>query len=210
MTIAEMHSLADLLIDKANAPWFSPEEKDRFLNLEINAYVKRKYSQFESDEKVRKDLLTLVSAPYSVASDIINLEVIPLADFLFVLRVECDITNSCGTKTGIPVKPAQHDDFAEAQRDPFNKADDSNPRYLESLNTLGERIIQVYSDNAPTTTRMVYLKQPVTVDINTPTDCNLPAHTHEEIVNGAVAKMLANIEGFEDYQVQLNEINKQE
>jgi len=211
VTIAEMQDLADLLIDKANAPWFSPEEKDRFINLAINEYVKNKHKAFETGEKVREDLLTLVSAPHVVNStDIVNLEVVALSDFLFVLRVEADITNSCGTKTGIPVKPAQQDDFAESRKDPFNKPDDGHPVYLQSTNVANERIITVYSDTVPDEIRMVYLKQPVEVDFNTGTDSDLPDHTHEEIVNLAVRKMLGTIEGFENYQVQLNEIDKQE
>jgi hypothetical protein len=207
MTIAEMHSLEDLLIDKANAPWFTPVEKDRFTNLAINEYVKNKHKLFETDEKVREDLLSLVINHPPVAGDTINLS--SINDFLFVLRVEVDITNDCGTNTGIPVTPMQQDDFSESQRDPFNKAEDEHPQYLQFVEA-GDRVIKVYSDTLPTAIRMTYLKQPVAVNINTPTDSNLPVHTHEEIVNLAVRKMLATIEGFENYQVQLNEINNQE
>ena len=39
MTIIEMHKLADLLIDKADAPWFTSEEKDMFINLAIKQIV---------------------------------------------------------------------------------------------------------------------------------------------------------------------------
>jgi REP element-mobilizing transposase RayT len=208
MTIAEMHDLADLLIDKANAPWFSPDEKDRFINLAINEYVKNKYRKFEIDEKVREDLLTLVSEVYSVNNtDLINLEIVP--DFLFALRLEMDVNSVCGLLTGVPITPMQQDDFSESQRDPFNKATDKYPQYLQNTQA-GNRTIQVYSDVIPTQVRMIYLRQPVEVDINTPTDSDLPDHTHEEIVNLAVRKMLATIEGFENYQAQINEINNQE
>jgi len=208
MTIAEMHILADLLIDKADAEWFNPIEKDRFINLAINEYTKTKYAVFETNEKVREDLLTLVSSPYVVLADnTINLEVVP--NFLFALRVEVDIDSDCGFKRGIPVTPMQQDDFSESQRDPFNRATDSYPQYLQFVET-GNRIIRVYSDNTPDEIRLTYLNQPTAVDFGTGTDSNLPAHTHEEIVNLAVRKMLATIESFEDYQVQLNEINNQE
>ena len=208
MTILEMHDLADLLIDKANAPWFSPAEKDSFINLGINEYVKNKYRAFEIDEKVREDLLTLVSEVFVVNStDIINLEIVP--NFLFALRLEMDVNSDCGLLTGVPITPMQQDDFSESQRDPFNEATDKYPQYLQNVQG-GNRTIQVYSNNTPTEIRMIYLRQPVTVDISVPTDSDLPAHTHEEIVNLTVRKMLATIEGFQNYQLQLNEINKQE
>jgi hypothetical protein len=208
MTIAEMHELADLLIDKANAPWFSPDEKDTFINLAINEYVKNKYRQFEIDEKVREDLLTLVSDIYSVNNtNLVNLEAVP--EFLFALRLEMDVNSVCGTLTGVPITPMQQDDFSESQRDPFNKATDKYPQYLQNTQA-GNRTIQVYSDAVPTQIRMIYLRQPVEVDIVAPTDSDLPDHTHEEIVNLAVRKMLATIEGFENYQAQINEINNQE
>jgi hypothetical protein len=203
-----MHTLADLLIDKANAPWFTPDEKDIFINLAINEYVKNKHKQFELNEKVREDLLTLVSPTYTVVTtDVIDLDVVP--SFLFVLRVEIDVVSTCGPLRGIPVTPMQQDDFSESQRDPFNKATDKQPQYLQNVQG-GARTLQVYSDNQPTEIRMIYLQQAVEVNINTNTDCNLPDHTHEEVVNLAVRKMLGTIEGFQNYQVQQNEINNQE
>lgn len=208
MTIAEMHDLCDLLIDKANGVWFSPLEKDRFINLAIDEYVKNKHKLFEVDEKVREDLLSLVISPFIVnATDTINLEVVP--NFLFVLRVEADITGTCGALTGLPVSPRQQDDFSESERDPFNKSTDKYPVYLQFVEA-GNRIIKAYSDTVPLQMRMTYLREPVEVNIVTPTNCDLPEHTHDEIVNLAVRKMMATIEGFQNYQAQLNEIDNQE
>ena len=209
MTIAEMHTLVDLLIDKANAPWFTPAEKDNFLNLAIQEYTKNKHMLFETDEKVREDLLTLVVSPYTVlATDTINLDTI--GNFLFALRLEATITNACGTKTGIPVSPRQHDDFASLQRDPFNKASDDYPVYLQ-FEIGGARSMKVYSTTTPPDAlNLTYLRTPAVVSITVPTNCDLPQHTHEEIVNLAVRKMLMTIDGFENYQFQINEINSQE
>lgn len=208
MTIAEMHTRADLLIDKANAPWFTPVEKDDFLNQAIEEYVNKKHKAFETDEKVREDLLSLVVSPYVAATtDTIDLD--SITDFLFVLRLEADITDNCGTKTKIPVAPRQHDDFSESERDPFNKSSNQYPVYLQFVET-GVRVIKVYSDNTPDELRMTYLRKPAVVNITTPTDCDLPEHTHKDIVNLAVRKMLFTVEGFDNYQVQLNEIENQE
>jgi hypothetical protein len=202
-----MHDQCDLLIDKANAPWFSPTEKDKFLNLAINEYVKNKYRAFEVDEKVREDLLTLVSPVFTVAGNIINLDAVP--NFLFILMINADINSPCGDLSKVPVKPIQYDKLSESQRDPFNVAADKYPQYTQNMQG-GLRTVEVISPTIPTLLRMVYLTKPAVVDIVAPVNCNLPEHTHEEIVNLAVRKMLGTIEGFENYQVQQNEINKQE
>jgi hypothetical protein len=207
MTILEMHTLADLLIDKANAPWFNATEKDRFINMAINEYTKNKYAAFEVDEKVREDLLTLVLTNTTLDSSTINLDTVP--NFLFVLRLEMDVNSPCGILTNVPITPMRHDVFVESRRDPFNKPADKYPQYTQSV-VGGARTITIFSDTVPTAVRMVYLAQPATVSITVPTNCNLPVHTHEEIVNLAVRKMLGTIEAFQNYQVQTNEIKNQE
>lgn len=206
MTIAEMHTRCDLLIDKADAPWFNPTEKDFFLNMAIMEYVKNKYRAFEVDEKVREDLLTLVLS-YSIAGATINLDVVP--NFLFALRVAMDVNSPCGNLTDVPVTPMRHDAFIESKRDPFNKPADKYPQYTQQT-TGGVRTLSVSSDTVPTLLKMVYLATPATVSITVPTNCNLPVHTHDEIVNLAVRKMLGTIEAFQNYQVQTNEIKNQE
>lgn len=208
MTIAEMHTRLDLLIDKANSVWFNPTEKDEFLNMAIMEYVKNKHRAFETNEKVREDLLTLVISSYDVfTTDTIDLDAI--GDFLFALRLEADINATCGPLTGVPVPPRQQDDFSESERDPFNKASDKYPVYLQS-DSAGARTITVYSDTLPDALRLTYLREPAIVSITVPTDCDLPVHTHDEICNLAARKMFGNIEGFESYQAQMNEINNHE
>lgn len=207
MTIAEMHTYLDRLIDKANAPWFTPEEKDAFINDAIQEYVKNKYAKFETVEKVREDLLTLVLEFTDTNTNTIDLD--SLSNFWFVLRLQVDIDSDCGELTGIPVTPMQHDDIAASQLDPFNKATDEYPQY-EQIFTGGVRTIRILSDNVPTSLKMVYLAEPVSVDINTPTDSNLPEHTHREVLNIAVRMMFANLEDPGQYQIQLNEILNQE
>lgn len=207
MTIAQMHTQCDLLIDKANAPWFTPAEKDLFLNDAILEFVKNEYDKFEVNEKARENLLTLVSPNYQVlATNLINLETVP--NFLYVLMLNADINSACGNLVGVPVKPIQYDDLYEAKRDPFNKPSDKYPLYTQNVQG-GNRTIQVFSDVVPAALNMIYLMSPAVVSITVPTNCNLPLHTHIEIVNIAVRMMLGNVEKFQNYQVQQNEIKNQ-
>ena len=60
MDIIQMHKLADLLIDKADAPWFTSEEKDMFINLAMKQIVDVNYREFEKNEEARAKLNTLV------------------------------------------------------------------------------------------------------------------------------------------------------
>ena len=46
MNIIEMHTLCDLLIDKADAPWFTAEEKDEFIDLAQIEYLDNNYRFF--------------------------------------------------------------------------------------------------------------------------------------------------------------------
>lgn len=46
MDIIEMHDLCDLLIDKANAPWFTSSEKDDFINLAQIEFLDNSYRFF--------------------------------------------------------------------------------------------------------------------------------------------------------------------
>lgn len=207
MTIAQMHTACDLLIDKANAPWFTPAEKDIFLNEAILEYVKNEYDKFEVSEKTRENLLTLVSPNFQVlATNLINLETVP--NFLYVLMLNANINSPCGNLVGVPVKPVQYDDLYEAKRDPFNKPADKYPLYTQNVQG-GNRTIEVFSDTVPAVLNLIYLMTPAVVSITVPTNCNLPLHTHQEIVNIAVRIMLGNVEKFQNYQVQQNEIKSQ-
>ena len=85
MTLLEWHETADLLIDKADAPYFNSTEKDRFFNLSQVEFVETRYGQFEFNERRRKELIPLVRVSTAVTANIINLDAI--TDFLFILNV---------------------------------------------------------------------------------------------------------------------------
>jgi len=209
MTIAAMHDLADLLIDKADAPWFNATEKDRFINLASMEMAKNRYSEFEFNEKRRKDLLSLVRVEEIASSANVNLEIIP--DFLFVLSLAADFNDtSCNrVLSQISVRPMQLDDYRRAQHDPFNQPTDDEPFYIER-NTGGSRQLEVKSTTTPTRLYLDYLKRPAEVSLSGNIDSDFPEHMHEEIVNLAVRKMFATLSDGEHYQLQLNEIQSQE
>ena len=85
MNIIEMHEYCDLLLDKADSPWFSSSEKDKFLNLAQAEFVESRYRLFEQNERIRKALIPLVRQTVGVNASEINLSIIP--DFMFTLSL---------------------------------------------------------------------------------------------------------------------------
>jgi hypothetical protein len=208
MTIAEMHDIIDLLLDKEDTPWFNPTEKDKFINLALMEFAETRYSQFEFNEKRREELLPLVRTLSVTNQATIDLDAVP--DFMFVLSVSGYWDDGCAPNGSRleSLKPVSLDKYAESQSDPFNRNDDSNPGYLQR-NDGTNNLIEVLSSTSPATLELNYLKLPQQVDIVTSTDSDLPVATHEEIVNITVRKMMMTISD-DKYQVQINEMNNQE
>lgn len=213
MTILEMHTMCDLLLDKANSPWFNSSEKDKFLNLAHAEFVETRYRQFELDERTRKELLPLVRK-FTSATNVSSINLSGISGFMFTLNLLAEFTKKCGTGTFITkVSPLQLDDEGENELDPFNKSEDDNPTYIE-YNNGTDNIVEVKSTNAPKFLFLKYLMMPTVVLLDTANPSNsvnsiMPEFTHEEIVNIAVRKMMATTEQQLNYQLQSNEINNQ-
>lgn len=208
-----MHIMCDLLLDKANSPWFNPSEKDKFLNLAHAEFVETRYRQFELDERTRKELLPLVRI-FTSSSNVSLVNLSGIVGYMFTLNLIAEFNKKCGTGTfKIKVTPLQLDDEAENELDPFNRSEDDNPTYVE-YNNGTNNIAEVKSTNVPLLLFLKYLKMPVKVllDVTNPANnvnSEMPEFTHEEIVNIAVRKMMATTEQQLNYQLQNNEINNQ-
>ena len=56
MTLEEAHDLIDLLLDKADQPYFITDEKNRFLDLAISDFISYHYQKMDIDEDSRRAL----------------------------------------------------------------------------------------------------------------------------------------------------------
>jgi len=210
MTILEMHKLADLLIDKADAPWFTSDEKDMFINLAVNQIVDVNYRVFEKDEEARAKLNTIVKTTNQGSVDEVNLTAIN--DFRYTLALKGTTPDKCGNLVTRKISPVQWDDEAGNQNDPFNKNSNTNLGYVQENKEIGNpavksSVLKILSDTKPTNVILVYLKTPTNVSASgTIVNCELPDSVHEEVVNLAVKKMLGTIESQVQYQMQSNEI----
>jgi len=211
MTIVEMHSLCDIITDKNNAPWFTPDEKDKWIQLAELEFVKQKVMNYEVDEKGRKDLLTLLRSytPGNVAS--VNLD--NAEELMYIVQVKGDFIDSCSSVSRTePIAPVQLDDEAELEKDPFFSLDDETPGYIETYEN-GFRELIIRSTTTPNNVLVRFIKKPRLVlnDVNVPANnvnSELPVHVHEEIVNIATRKMLGTVQEQFQYQVQQNEENQ--
>lgn len=92
----------------------------------------------------------------------------------------------------------QHDDILTMMDDPFNHA-----WYKEPVYTIEENYIDVYTDQEFVVPKVTikYLRKPAEISIINGVGCELPVHTHHEIVEMTVKSIL---EGIQDprYQTQ--------
>jgi hypothetical protein len=88
-------------------------------------------------------------------------------------------------------KYAQHDDIIYMQDDPFNRVDYRSPLY-----TIEENFIDIHTDDTFVVPKVniKYVRTPVAISKLGGVGCELPEHTHPEIVEMAVKSILEGIE----------------
>ena len=235
MNIETMHVNVKLEHDKTSAlelPSFEPEEIDFWINMAIRRFGKTRYggisskgTSFEQTQKRIDDLRTLIkvySDPSGIAGSIDSTKgytfQLPIEgselgdeDYWFALAEEVTITvDAVETKVG--VIESTLDEYRFRVDDPFSEHilhyGSAKPIRLFHGNS-----VELISDGNYTVDdyHLTYLRKPVDVDISaeTPVDCDLPEHTHDEIVKLAVNMMLENIEQ-PRYQTHMNEVNTME
>jgi hypothetical protein len=231
MTISEMHTAFKMELDKTSSlqlPAFELEEIDFWLNHAIRSFVKNRYRGkldgvgFEQITKRTEDLKTLVveasvipiAGTVKIPSWVANLAT--LTDKWFILGEEVTISyNKLGT-VGLTTKKqgvteCTIDTYVSHLNDPYSEHilhyEEAKPLRLVYQNT-----IELVTDGNYTITNyhIRYLKKPATVSIlSAPTvSCDLPEHTHDEIVKLAANMVLENIEQprYKSHDVELNKV----
>jgi len=226
MDIETMHQNVKLELDKTSAlelPAFEPEEIDFWLNMAIRRFVKTRYASFEKSQKRIDDLRTLVSVytdDTAGVGDYPNGYKFPLPvadsgegneDYWFTLQEEANIVVS-GTETRVGVVESTVDEYRFRVDNPFSEHV-LHYGLAKPLRIYNVDSVELISDGNYTVDdyHLTYLRVPATVD-NVPagtTDCDLPEHTHDEIVKLAANMMLENVEQ-PRYQTHMNEVNTME
>ena len=210
MTITDMHLAIKLELDKTSAlelPSFEPEEIDFWLNNAIRKFVKTRYSgsnlkrtSVEETQKRTDDLRTVTvhsqylpsiytgSYPNGTVFDIPS-------DYWFALQEEADIQIS-GVTSRVGITECTSDEYSTMLEDPFSehKVHYGLAKPLRLFNNTQVELINDGTYNV-STYYLTYIKKPAEVQIIVPAvDCDLPEHTHDEIVKMTANMMLENIE----------------
>lgn len=219
-------------LDTQGYPGFEPAELDFFINRAIERFYKTRYSgnnvKGESVEETQKrtdDLRTMFrrnpASATTIASVSTGLFSYLLPDGLgtdpkYLFLISCTVgvnVDECGdTIQGeriIKARQITHDQLDEYLRDPFHKPDLDECLYVFE----GDKVF-IYTGGLYTVKsfNMVYLTYPAKVDSTSiPTvDCDLPAHTHQEIVDIAVRLCIAAVEDTSRLQIDSATIREQE
>ena len=221
MAIQEMHIAVKLGLDKSTAlelPAFEPEEIDLWLNEAILLFTKTRYSgnnakkeSFEQTQKRINDLSTLVTdaedagtlgLALTTSVDYPNSYVASSAwptDYMFSVAEEVgtDTVNGVASVNRWGVTQCTFDEYRQKIDDPYSEHI-LHYNSAKPLRLFDDTNVRLITDSNYTLDRyyLTYIRVPATVDVVSVTtvDCDLPDHTHNEIVSISVDLMLENIE----------------
>lgn len=225
MTVQDFHIAIDIELDKTldfDYPYILPEQKDYWLNKAQDRFVKQRAfgnnrtgKSFEEDEKRIDDLRTIVIRSSALSATTLGTDYIVNLpeDYLYLFRHKCTTNSSkYGTNIVSGVQTTQ-DEINIFQQDPFWQPVALEPLYYLIGNTI---VYETTGNFSVVSANITYINiynriQYGTIYISPTTDiqCELPIHTHQEIVDIAIAMMLENIES-QRYQSNLNELTKSE
>lgn len=222
-----MHIGFQIGVDKVsslNYPGFEPEEVDFLLNQAQDRFVKTRYGRnniyrkgFEETQKRTDDIRTIVKNAIltptpSISSNkpfgyYVTLPSSPTDLYWFAVNEEADVLvadcNGNQVTNRVKVIPITHDEYNRIIKDPFNKPDEENVLRLANegqFELLGSSSFQIV------TYYLRYLRSPARIDLVNLVDCELPEHTHQEVVDLACGIAL---EGIESRRFQTNTIETQ-
>lgn len=230
MTATEMNTSFKLSLDKSDAlnyPSFSDTEIDFWLNVAQDRFVKQrlygdepKHKSIKNSPKRMDDLKSILKRVILVADTGDNrgdggIAYIMPSDYKFYIKSETKISRANiivdTTARYVENKLITHDDLDKVLRTAYNNPilrkpcvllefdDDSTPA------NLGNIIVYKDADTSITEFTLIYIMNYNTISsvANPDVNCQLPNHTHQEIVDIAVNLVIENIES---PRVQTNDV----
>jgi hypothetical protein len=218
MTILEMQIAFELevgVIDNTIKPLSS--DIMYWLNRAIEKFIKTRYSQFEKNQKRIDDLRSLVTE-IAISTNAGTLKpnsyiaTIPV-NYMFTLGEEClitytDIANVVKNKR-VGVTETTVDRYRDEIDNPFSEHI-LHYEWARPLRLFSGSVIELISDGEYSVPAyyLRYLKKPTIVNLPS-TNCDLPEHTHSEIIKLAVEMYLENTKN-NRYTTYSNEVNTME
>ena len=69
MNLTQAHDLIDLLLDKADQPYFIEDEKNEFLNQAITSFINNHYQRYDEEQVSRDALMYFTDNLDEISSD---------------------------------------------------------------------------------------------------------------------------------------------
>jgi|TARA_R100000482_G_C5124619_1_gene147911 hypothetical protein len=191
MTTTEAFEYLDLLLDKADQPYFIDSEKEKFINLAITEFINKYYDKIDSNSESRTALNGLYKFAQQDSADIATWNFAnryDITDNFFMYPIAVKVNDNEAEFKG-------YKEYVEdlSTSDPFNKSNTDYPSYVVNNNGIN-------MNPAPTTYfRLVYLYRPTITEAFD--DGKVQENYQIEILNIASRKMFANIES-QSYEMQ--------
>ena len=208
MTLAQARNLLDILVDKANNPYFTIPEKDEFLQLAITDFIEKYYTAYDINEQSRSALKGLVTA----LSDSSGNATITLPDdLMYSLSLSVQYFHRNRLATGANGRNKDHSLAKQVsvvqfryQVDPFNKHSYDDPVYTYVTGFAVASQIHILPSDSIQNKLWYYIQRPTLAEVFTAANPMIEESYQNEIVQVAARKMLANIES-SNYEVQSQE-----
>jgi hypothetical protein len=208
MTLVQARNLLDILVDKANNPYFTNNEKDEFLQLAITDFIEKYYTAYDINEQSRSALKGLVtSLTDGTISSVITLP----DDLMYSLSLSVQYFHRNRLAVG---SAGRNKDYSLAkqvsvvqfrhQADPFNKHSYDDPVYTYVTSIAGASQIHILPSDSIQNKLWYYIQRPTLAEVFTVASPMIEESYQNEIVQVAARKMLANIES-SNYEVQSQE-----
>ena len=201
MTYNEAYDMIDDLLDKQGSVYFTSTEKVRFLELAINEFIKERASIYESNISVAHDLSTQVKTyVWDLATDTLG----TITQDLLYKIVRSEIVDASDVFQR-DVEYVEVDKVNEALNNPFRKPEDG--KY--SIFWLADNKLNALGLASGEKIRITYIGL-TSLNSSPPGSNDLPLakHTHEDVVNICVRKMMSSIGNVAGYQLQQAEIKE--
>lgn len=212
MNVKEMHIGVNLGVQKIASNLnddLLPQEIDYYLNEAIDDYIKSQYTQLKSErrskeqEYINENLRTLVLTeqlknldkynflPRSYKAPVPN----EYRFFLYARTLINDVyKNNVKLSQNAAVKLVETPSNSPLFREiPLFIEGNSIIVMFDSQTTIESNIVDGEEEYPGLTINLTYIKNPNRVNLQGNEDCNLPEHTHKEIINMTVGKILQTL-----------------
>ena len=206
MTAVEMSTLFGLKINSSSNTndELGDDEISLYLNSAVNRFIKQRYTgnnyrqiAFEGDDKRVADLRTLLTNSPTISKSSATSEIPNSARYTvpsdFMFYVDCSViftrTDVSQTNTWVQCKTIKNSEIRKHVQSGHNKPYIREPLVVFRDATYFTVIIDdVANIGNLSTASLTYIKEPavINVDSGSAVNCDLPNHTHEEIVDMAV------------------------